>query len=98
MGQRDHKTALPNFKEPPKPRPVFLLDTPRPLAVIEGMPCLGGQLELIRGPERIDFGWWDEATMEQPLTRDYYIARKRSGALCWVFNHAGRWYLHGIFS
>lgn len=98
MGQKDHKSALPNLKEPPIPRPVFLLNTPRPLAVIEGKPCLGGHLELIRGPERIDFGWWDEATMAQPLTRDYYIARKRSGALCWVFNHAGRWYLHGIFS
>ncbi|HKI73181.1 MAG TPA: hypothetical protein VJ998_00960, partial [Pseudomonadales bacterium] len=83
------------------PRPVFLLDTPRPLNASGGEPCLGGRLELLKGPERIDFGWWDETN--QPA-RDYYIARQADGALFWIFTassndaRAKRWYLHGIFS
>ena len=83
------------------PRPVFLLETPRPLQVVAGRPCLGGRLELLKGPERIDFGWWDESSIARPIARDYYTARQDSGALFWVFNyvHDPRgWYLHGIFS
>lgn len=86
------------------PRPVFLLDNPRPLQTAGGHPCLGGQLELLKGPERIDFGWWDESSLSKPMARDYYIARQKHGALFWIFNHscqdeaAPRWYLHGIFS
>ncbi|MCB1693280.1 MAG: DNA polymerase Y family protein [Pseudomonadales bacterium] len=84
------------------PRPIFLLNTPRALNVVDGEPCLDGRLVLLRGPERIDFGWWDQQTLSKPIGRDYYIARQRSGALLWVFHHLippdGRWYLHGIFS
>ncbi len=81
------------------PRPSFLLPTPKSLNVIDNTPCLAGRLTLIRGPERIDFGWWDQP-IDKPLTRDYYIARQKDGGLVWVFHHlaTGRWYLHGIFS
>mgnify|MGYP003626377463 CR=1 FL=1 len=81
------------------PRPGFLLPTPKALNVVDNSPCLGGKLSLIKGPERIDFGWWDQP-IDKPLTRDYYIARQRDGGLLWIFKHldAGRWYLHGIFS
>lgn len=81
------------------PRPSFLLPTPKSLNVVDDIPCLAGKLELVKGPERIDFGWWDQP-IDKPLARDYYIARQRDGGLLWVFKHldAGRWYLHGIFS
>jgi protein ImuB len=81
------------------PRPSFLLPTPKALNVVDNTPCLSGKLTLVKGPERIDFGWWDQP-IDKPLTRDYYIARQRDGGLLWVFKHlnAGRWYLHGIFS
>ncbi|MFT5100861.1 MAG: protein ImuB [Planctomycetaceae bacterium] len=81
------------------PRPSFLLPTPKALNVVDNIPCLAGKLELVKGPERIDFGWWDQP-IDKPLARDYYVARQRDGGLLWVFKHldAGRWYLHGIFS
>ncbi|MFT7687455.1 MAG: protein ImuB [Candidatus Azotimanducaceae bacterium] len=60
---------------------------------------LSGKLTLLRGPERIDYGWWDQA-IDKPLTRDYYIARQEDGSLYWIFRLIAleRWYLHGIFS
>ena len=80
-------------------RPSFLLPTPKALNVINDSPYLGGELTLIKGPERIDFGWWDQP-IDKPLTRDYYIARQQQGGLLWIFKYlaAERWYLHGIFS
>lgn len=82
-----------------QPRPDFLLPTPKALNVVDDMPCLAGKLTLIKGPERIDFGWWDQP-INKPLTRDYYIARQKQGGLLWIFKYlsAERWYLHGIFS
>ena len=99
IGQK-HK-AVPTARSDANPRPVFLLDRPRQLNVVNQTPCLGSQLKLLQGPERIDFGWWDEKDLARPTTRDYYIARHPDGALYWVFNCPGaenRWYLHGIFS
>jgi|TARA_Y100000310_G_scaffold49267_2_gene45573 protein ImuB len=85
----------PNTNEPNNPRPLYLLSPPKPLRENRGFPLLHGQLQLLQGPERIDFGWWEKNT-----PRDYYIARHNSGAFYWVFNHLtnGKWYLHGIFS
>lgn len=85
------------------PRPLFLLPSPKPLSTLNGRPTYRGPLELLKGPERIDFGWWDLETIDRPHARDYYVARHSSGALYWIFAHpAGtpdaRWYLHGIFS
>ncbi len=81
------------------PRPSYLLTTPKALKVVNDQPCLSGKLELLRGPERIDYGWWDQP-LGKPLTRDYYIARQKDGSLYWIFRHVAmrRWYLHGIFS
>lgn len=60
---------------------------------------IAGKLTLLKGPERIDYGWWDQA-MDKPLTRDYYIACQEDGSLYWIFQHVAleQWYLHGIFS
>jgi len=80
-------------------RPSFLLTTPKALAMSGDMPHLAGQLTLLKGPERIDYGWWDE-TENKPLTRDYYIASQKDGTLYWIFKYItmDQWYLHGIFS
>ncbi|MFT5208603.1 MAG: protein ImuB [Flavobacterium sp.] len=60
---------------------------------------IAGELTLLKGPERIDYGWWDQA-MDKPLTRDYYIACQEDGSLYWIFQYVAfeQWYLHGIFS
>ena len=46
----------------PNPRPTYLLRTPRYLGthpVVQGPHGLIA-LDILRGPEKIDFGWWDE--------------------------------------
>lgn len=75
------------------PRPVWLLDEPRPLS---------SRLVLEQGPERIESGWWDG----KDVVRDYYIARQAPGpcraqcARLWVFQERQSkcWYLHGMFA
>ncbi|MDA9366110.1 DNA polymerase Y family protein [Pseudomonadales bacterium] len=82
-------------------RPLFLLTPPRALQLVNDAPYLNGKLELLQGPERIDFGWWDRPTSGEIITRDYYVAaHTERGALYWVFHYSnhGKWYLHGIFS
>ncbi len=87
---------FPDNEKEANPRPLYLLNVPQELKTTDHLPYIGGQLELIRGPERIDFGWWDG----NDSARDYYIGRHQCGALYWVFFEASssNWYLHGIFS
>ncbi|MCH2099711.1 MAG: hypothetical protein MK142_15120, partial [Pseudomonadales bacterium] len=40
---------------------LWLLQTPRPLSTRDGLPLLRGALQLCRGPERIDIGWWERS-------------------------------------
>ena len=63
------------------PRPVWLLNEPRPLPERQSRPLLDGQpLQLLCGPERVEAGWWNS-----PLTeRDYFIAQTPVGALVWI--------------
>ena len=69
------------------PRPLWLLDPPRPLAQ--------GEFALLAGPERIETGWWDGAE----ALRDYFIARTGAASLAWVYREReGRWFLHGYFA
>lgn len=79
-------------------RPLWLLETPAPLAVREGWPCRAGRrLHLQSGPERIETGWWDGHEVQ----RDYYQAVEASGARLWIFRErgprGGGWFLHGFF-
>ena len=94
LNQKDY--WFPENEKEENPRPLYLLNVPQELKAINHLPDLGGQLELTRGPERIDFGWWDG----NDSARDYYIGRHQCGALYWVFSEkrSGKWYLHGIFS
>jgi protein ImuB len=82
-GQQESQT-----KEWREKRPLWLLRKPRPLANLD-------RVELIKGPERIDVGWWER---ERP--RDYFIATTTGGTFCWVFQDllSGHWFLHGYFA
>ncbi|MCB1646409.1 MAG: DNA polymerase Y family protein [Pseudomonadales bacterium] len=97
----NHKGKRPADAGSAPARPVFLLTPPKVLRSEGFTPCFRGRLTLLKGPERIDFGWWDHDTPLTARPRDYYIARHPgTGVLYWVFHYPrdGKWYLHGIFS
>ncbi|MFT7132092.1 MAG: protein ImuB [Cyclobacteriaceae bacterium] len=99
--QHINETSTQMIQLPDSHRPIFLLTPPRVMQTDDYQPYLDGKLTLLAGPERIDFGWWDRPTLNETITRDYYVAAdSKSGALYWVFHyvHYGKWYLHGIFS
>lgn len=73
------------------PRPLWLLDPPRPAPV---------DLTLLQGPERIETGWWDGASVR----RDYFRALDGQGRQLWVYRRLDApaadvpvYYLHGLF-
>lgn len=76
-------------------RPVWLLEPGEELPTMGRRPCWQGPLELLSPTERIDGNWWDN-----PLCRDYYLARSSTGALLWVYRErpSNRWFLQGFFS
>jgi protein ImuB len=78
-------------------RPLWLLDPPAALPTLAGEPWLEGRLDLTRGPERIESGWWDG----EDITRDYFEASHVSGACYWIYRELREqraWYLHGVFA
>lgn len=80
------------------PHPFWLLDEPIRLAVHDGRPVYGSELRLVRGPERIEVGWWDGPW----VARDYFVAEDDRAVRYWIFRQreaadAG-WYLHGLFA
>jgi len=77
-------------------RPLWLLAAPQALRERHGLPVHDGALELVRGPERIESGWWDGTDIE----RDYYVACDARRAWLWIFRERAaphRWFLHGFF-
>jgi protein ImuB len=74
-------------------RPLWLLATPESLEQQRGRPRRQGPLELLRGPERIESGWWDGAD----VARDYYVARDSRGSRLWIYRDVRGWFLHGVF-
>jgi protein ImuB len=76
---------------------LWLLDPPEALRTVAGDPWLEGRLNLSRGPERIESGWWDG----QDIARDYFEALHASGACYWIYRELREqraWYLHGVFA
>jgi protein ImuB len=74
-------------------RPFWLLKSPRPLSL---RPGARRPQHLLRGPELIEAGWWDE----QAVHRAYYHARSPDGALAWISRDRDTpddWHLHGLF-
>ncbi len=69
--------------------PLWLLPAPEPVTDTN-------RYRLERGPERIEYGWWDGGDVQ----RDYFVARDDHGARHWIFQERRppyRWYLHGLF-
>lgn len=77
-------------------RPLWLLEPPRPLPWSGVPPRHRDQPRIVKGPERIETGWWDRRDQR----RDYYIATDSRGRRLWVFEdlRGGQWYLHGLFA
>ncbi|OZI48433.1 Y-family DNA polymerase [Bordetella genomosp. 4] len=80
-------------------RPFWLLDPPIPLQVLQNRPTYAGQsLRLVRGPERIESGWWDAAL----TVRDYFVAEDAASARYWIYRERdtenARWFLHGRYA
>ena len=103
--------TLPETTQPPAagslegsfPRPLWLLESPRPVDP--------EHYRILSGPERIETGWWESpdgfasSTASRSVPRDYFVAMDPGGARCWLFrprtldsNPVEQWYLHGFFS
>ncbi|MGQ8364153.1 Y-family DNA polymerase [Glaciecola sp. 1036] len=66
-------------------RPGILLPQPQ---------LLTHQISIIKGPERIISGWWDE----QQIQRDYFVGQDAQGQQVWVYKTPdNQWFLHGYF-
>lgn len=66
-------------------RPGLLLPIPETLHI---------NVKAIKGPERIQTGWWDN----QPVNRDYFIGQCENGQQVWIFKTPNNdWFLHGYF-
>ncbi len=80
-------------------RPFWLCDPPVLLRVERNRPVYAGQpLRMIRGPERIETGWWDGGDTQ----RDYFVAEDDGAARYWLFRERdsadARWFLHGRYA
>jgi protein ImuB len=89
------ETGVSGRSQVVRSRPVWLLGAPKLLGMAGGRPAWHGVLSLIRGPERIESGWWDGGDVR----RDYYQAGNPQGAMLWVYRdlRSQAWYLHGVF-
>lgn len=88
--------TLPGKTLPGPARPLWLLEPPRPCARPGGFRRDGRGPGLVKGPERIETGWWDQHDQR----RDYYVAVDQRGRRLWVFRDLKQrqWYLHGLFA
>ena len=78
-------------------RPFWLLPEPQPLPQKDNQPWLQGPVVLLKGPERIEAGWWSG----MDIRRDYYIAMDGAGSHLWIYRELTghyQWYLHGLFA
>jgi protein ImuB len=88
-------TAGVPAEQPCVQRPFWLLPEPQPVREDKGQLHWQGPLQLVTGPERIEDNWWQE-----PVSRDYYIARCSRGQYYWLFYDRLRrqWFIHGLFA
>ena len=79
-------------------RPFWILEAPFPLTMQEHRPFYDTPLRLIKGPERIEYGWWDGGL----VVRDYFIAQGMASTCYWIYRERmGEdvcWYLQGLFA
>ena len=78
-------------------QPFWLFNRALPLKVHEHRPIYITALQLLRGPERIESGWWDGAR----IARDYFVAQDQHAVRYWIYrerdHEQARWFLHGLF-
>jgi protein ImuB len=91
--------ATENSTPPPlSERPFWLLAEPLALSVRDDRPVYYGPLQLLRGPERIESGWWDHLR----IARDYFVAQDQQAVRYWIYRERdteqARWFLHGLFA
>jgi protein ImuB len=84
--------------------PSWLLRDPLKLQVKAEKPCYHGPLQLVSRARRLEAGWWDQGC-QQPVVRDYFIARSEEVGLLWIYRERlaadqaqPRWFLHGIYA
>lgn len=78
-------------------RPFWLLDKPIPLLMRDDRPFYGSPLKLIKGPERIESGWFDD----KMAARDYFIGQTKDATCYWLYlerAQEAQWFLHGLFA
>ncbi|MET0184671.1 MAG: DNA polymerase Y family protein [Achromobacter sp.] len=96
---------MPDTTPGPLDPPFWLLDPPLPLQTRRHRPYYRAPLRLVRGPERIESGWWDPAM----ALRDYFIAEDPAHARYWIYRNRsaahqdhdgddGQWFLHGLYA
>lgn len=91
----EHAPTLP--EAPTADRPFWLIDPPIALVVRDNRPLYGTPLRKVRGPERIESGWWDGLAI-----RDYFVYEDQHATRYWLYQDrspgAGiKWFMHGIF-
>lgn len=84
--------------------PPWILRTPLKLQVKADKPLYQGPLQLLTRARRLEAAWWD-THCEQPVLRDYFIARSPSAGLLWIFRERlaadqerAQWFLHGLYA
>ncbi|HEY8360798.1 MAG TPA: DNA polymerase Y family protein [Ramlibacter sp.] len=100
-----HPTKAGSVRNPADPLfPPWLLRQPLRLQVKADKPLYQGPLQLLTRARRLEAAWWDPS-LEQPVLRDYFIARSESVGLLWVFRERlsadqdrAQWFLHGIYA
>ena len=105
---RENTSAIISDPAATSSRSAGLLPGKRPLWLFHQPQLVpGNHLTLLQGPERLSESNLTvrSSTLTAAPYRDYYVARHRQGALCWVFKppettptqteRGGDWYLHG---
>jgi protein ImuB len=84
--------------------PPWLLREPLRLQVKGDKPCYQGPLQLLTRARRLEAGWWD-TQLQQPVLRDYFIARSEQAGLLWIYRERmaadqdrAQWFLHGLYA
>ena len=82
---------------PAAERPCWMLDEPVQLSVRQNRVFYGSPLKLLKGPERIECGWWDGRL----VMRDYFVAQDNASICYWIYRTRGdddmQWFLHGRY-
>lgn len=84
--------------------PPWLLREPLRLQVKGDKPWYQGPLQLLTRARRVEAAWWD-TQQQEPVLRDYFIARGEEAGLLWIYRerlaadqeHA-QWFLHGLYA